>query len=200
MKRHSAFTLVELLTVMGIMIVLMGGMVGVVSLLGGQQGAESGARILQSMLVAAREYAVSNKCQARLKITYDENAKDVGSMMYIEYKKAGSNKWAMDYDRAVTKLPAHTYVLGLNDVGNLGNLDSEQGRRAVPEKLAKALTSDGEPKTKNLTVTFTPSGTVDTGQDEDVVVFVVVKAEGEQVGDFAFYGMNPNTGARLVFE
>lgn len=69
MKKNNAFTLVELLVVMGIMVLLMG--ISTVGFIGMRRGAElrGGARTIRTTLMLARQYSITKRQKVNVTFT-----------------------------------------------------------------------------------------------------------------------------------
>lgn len=93
MKARSGFTLTELVAVVGIMLVLMGGAIGVLMSLAEQRGPDSVLIRIQAMMNAAREYASSHNTQARVRFV-NTGDKEKGTTVELQYRNAnGQGGW-----------------------------------------------------------------------------------------------------------
>jgi len=85
MRSAIAFTLIELLAVIGIMLILMTATFGVLSMLAQQTAPEAAVSTLQAMLNSARDYAASNGVDTRVVFSVDSTKGADGTTMALQY-------------------------------------------------------------------------------------------------------------------
>jgi len=224
----AAFTLTELLAVMAIGLILVAGSIGVLVALASSIGPSNAAAELQSMLNAARSYAASEKVSARLVLKTDASDLEHGTVMKIEYLPAGKTNWTSESlavpNRPSVSLGRSLFVLSLS-TSDLTSLPTAPAAPAdarnptVAEQTSwrnyragvlsalkgKIYNPTGTPKPSVVFyVYFDPSGYLSldvAGQATTTpIVLVIMQVGGNQVTEYMFYPLNPNTGTRLVFE
>jgi len=93
-RATKAFTLIELLAVIGIMLLLMTGVFGVFSMLAQQAGPEAAVSTLQAMLNSARDYAASNGVDTQVVFSVDTTKGTSGTTMALQYYETDPAKVA----------------------------------------------------------------------------------------------------------
>ncbi len=127
MRAKRAFTLTELLAVLGIMLVMVLGAVGVLVGLAGQMGPGRAVNSLQSMVYAARETAATRLTDAKLVFRVNDDTQDTireGSYVAIWYRNPESDEYEpLPYIEPVN-LGTNLYVirLGADDMSNMPEL------------------------------------------------------------------------------
>ena len=223
MRTRAAFTLTELLAVLGIVLIIVVGSLSVWLSLAGSAGPSRAAPVVQAMLNGARDYAVSNGKFARVVFRNDLTEADSGTQMFFQYyKDAGaptdSSKWVDVPGRGgepagrnvfvLRDIPSFTWPSATGDVALW-----EQKRAEFCIKLTQQAFG-GEYVEANDTfqsgqdefyVTFSPTGVLAldsqlSSGDSNPLVLVVIQLAGQRVGEYEFYVLNANTGTRLVFD
>ena len=221
MRRLKAFTLIEMLAVIGIMLVLMVAAFGTISLYAERIGPDSAMATLQGILNGARSYAAANGVYARVEFSVNKGSGGIliqdGSVItikYLNYKDDTPKPIRGEIPRA---LGNQTFVLM-----GIAPLDA-QTRAAVPpatgpaqveawrkyqdlvlkqvnKHAATALRTD----TPWPYIEFDPTGYMVDDNPTTAKGLTVVTMVGinpvVQVTQFVFYPMNVLTGTRLVFE
>ncbi len=227
--RRRAFTLTELLAVMGIFLILVAGSIGTLVVIAGRLGADNATATIQAMLNSAREAASSNNTTVCLVFRNDPGNAESGTTMVLVAQNGGN--WE-DVSRFPVKLPKNVYVLrdapGLASVSTQGLVVPGEGevpdevqiekwaqyQQDVQDAIAEYgfanvqngyISGDLKGDQQEFYIAFAPSGYVvdlDSGPSSDAVeqAVTVVQLAGSRIGDYVFYPINRNTGTRLVFE
>ncbi len=114
MRRKAAFTLVEMLAVIAIMLVLMTATFGMFSMFAEQTGPESVLSIVQAVMNGARDYAASNGVSVRVLFeTTNEGSNDVidGTRMIVQRWSAIDDRWEIIPGRRPVELHGGMYIL-----------------------------------------------------------------------------------------
>jgi len=216
-KATKAFTLIELLAVIGIMLLLMTGVFGVFGMLAQQSGPEAAVSTLQAMLNSARDYAASEGKDARVVFSVDNTKGADGTTMALQYKRTDGT-W--DYVRGRKPFSFHGRIYickGLPpsppsppaqavDPAHPTQAEMDAWNNYRKNLLAGvtswALQADGTLKAGPFNVTITPTGYMKTDVAASATVdgFTVVQVGGTRVVGYVFYPLNPNTGTQLRFE
>ena len=224
-RATKAFTLIELLAVVGIMLLLMTGVFGVFGLLAQEAGPEAAVSTLQAMLNSARDYAASEVKDARVVFSAvdptdpTDPTKSASSTTMALQCKTGET-W--DYVRGRKPFAFHGRIYICK--GMPSSLPSQPTPAANPAKPTQAeidawnnyrknlldgvkgftLQTDGTLKVEHrqFNVTISPTGYMKTAIDASATVdgFTVIQVGGTRVIGYVFYPLNPNTGTRLLFE
>lgn len=230
MRSKNAFTLVEMLAVVGIMLVLMSVAFGVFSLFAERSSPEAAAAIIQAVLNNARDYAASNG--VRTGIFFYAYEPDRANPFQAQSTQLESTiirmmRWPADRDgfedipgRIPVRLPERVYILK--------NLPTRGPGAAPPVKDPKSMTpedmvkwrqyeqdilaaiqqhealSGGDVDSEVFYLEFGPAGYPPaTPRNPRKVIqngLTIVKLAGPRVTAYAFYPLNTNTGTRLIFE
>lgn len=227
MRVHRAFTLVELLAVIAIMLVLMTVTFGMFSMFAERTGPDAVLSTVQALLHGARDYAATNGVVTRVKFTFDPNNLADGTTMTVEYHPVGSGStvWEPIAGRRPQTLRNSMFVLkDLPDLGGIAMPEKASNPRDPSEmeaaiqrwkeyeiKLLDRVTdhavsgSSVRNEHREFYVEFDPAGymspePLSTTSKTVKQALTVVRLAGTKVTAYAFYPLNPNTGTRLVFE
>lgn len=230
MRRQAAFTLVEMLAVIAIMLILMTASFGMFSLFSEQIGPESVLATVQALMNGARDYAATNGVSARLLFeTTEANSSSTlldGTRITMQRWSRADTRWESIPGRRSMDLHGNMFVLKeIPTVSNLAtNLPHNTNRtnptpediekwkefeRAVRDKVQEHGLSGGKPKSEHngFVIEFGPSGYPPVPgrghtKSEPIVEdgLTIIRVVGEEVKGYAFYPINTNTGTRLVFE
>ena len=225
-RATKAFTLIELLAVVGIMLLLITGVFGVFGLLAQEAGPEAAVSTLQAMLNSARDYAVSNGVDTRVVFSVDNSKGVDGTTMALQCLKTDGT-W--DYVRGRKPFAFHGRIyickgmprlVAGTDYVDPGSPLNNTMNAAQKELAIKAwnkyrqdlltavnkwtLQTDGTLKSDHrlFWVNIGPTGYMKTDIDASATVdgFTVIQVGGTRVIGYVFYPLNPNTGTRLLFE
>jgi type II secretory pathway pseudopilin PulG len=214
MKAGRAFTLAELLIVIGIMMILVVGSFGVLQMISEQAGPDASLAAIQAMAYAARDYAATNGVLAR--VAFEQPAgggAKQGTVMSLEYLPAGATNWANAVPvigRSEVPIGDRLYVF--KDVtvpaapSGTGESVQQAWKNYEQDVLARLtqVASGNIRSSYKFYLVFGPTGMVDTSGDSDTVrdgllTIVEVAADGQALS-YAFYPLNANNGVQLVFE
>ena len=228
MPRQTAFTLVEMLAVVAIMLILMVATFGMFNLFAERVGPESTAATLQALMSGARDYAASNSVYTRVVFRCTDSAGTAdGSILTIEYLPPGSTSWASGKQeiRGRSPLALHNQMYVMKEIPSLSvtvpavpsdpktlTPDQIKAWRDYDKGILDAVTahalSGGTLKTTVFYMEFDPAGYTRTQSiDASVPVanlvqdgLTIVKVVGVRVTAYKLYPLNMNTGTLLVFE
>ncbi len=202
MKAARAFTLAELLIVIGIMMILVAGSFGVLQMIAEQAGPDAALATIQAMAFAARDYAATNGVLARVAFERPSGggAKQ-GTVMSLEYYDG--SKWKPVVGRSEVPVGDRLYVIkdvtGMSAPSGTG----EQAWKNYEQEVLAALSGLAK-STSTFYLVFGPTGMIDTSRGANTVqngllAVVEVAADGQALS-YAFYPLNANNGVQLVFE
>jgi prepilin-type N-terminal cleavage/methylation domain-containing protein len=224
MRSLKAFTLIEMLAVIGIMLVLMVAAFGTFSLFSERIGPESAMATLQGILNGARSYAAANGVYARVEFSINQAASGGslvrdGTLVTVMYRNAGDANAKAIRGAVPVTLGNQIYV-----VKGIPTL-SGQTKAAAPLSTGPTFV-DAWRNYQNLVlkdvnayaipflqktappwpyIEFDPTGyLVDDDPSTAMKGLTIVQRAGaqgtNQVTQYLFYPMNVFTGTRLVFE
>jgi hypothetical protein len=228
MRRVRAFTLTELMAVIGIMLVLMVATFGVFGVLTEQMGPDSAVSSIQAMLNGARDYAASSGALARVYFYIDPENINEGTAMKLQYlagPTGGTQVWADVRGRKVVYL--HSQLIACRRMPDTLPSPPQVATGSIPtdtdianwkkyqRDLLDAVTnfalSSGKVKT-NLSqfgVVFDPQGYLASNQNptndptqgnETIYAMTVIQIGGAHVTQYSFYPLNATSGTRIIFE
>jgi len=230
MRSKNAFTLVEMLAVVGIMLVLMTVTFGIFNLFAERTGPDAAMARIQAFLNAARGHAAASGRDTRIQFKFkDAGGKMMdGSTLTLQeyYYNPGNSTWAWRDVPGTSSLAFrdHVYVCyGLPNVGGMAPSapinpmkpspsDVARWQRYEQDVLARVenyALSGAELKAQHdgFYIEFCPAGFPParprtTPADGPIVQdgLTIVEVAGRRVTGHAFYALNTNTGTRLVFE
>jgi type II secretory pathway pseudopilin PulG len=211
MKAGRAFTLAELLIVIGIMMILAVGSFGVLQMIAEQAGPDAALGTIQAMAYAARDYAATNGVLARVAFEQPSGggAKQ-GTVMSLEYLPVGVTNWASAVPvvgRGEVPVGDRLYVfkgVSVPDAPPGTGESAQQAWRNYEQDVLASLTSFARSNTSAFYLVFGPTGMVDTSGGattvrDGLLTVVEVAADGQALS-YAFYPLNANNGVQLVFE
>jgi len=219
-RTRKAFTLAEMLAVIGIMLVLMVATFGVFNIFAQRMGPQTSLATVQAMLNGARDYAATNGVLARINFTADPRKPEEGTVMTLQYRDASSGTWEAVRGRRPVSLKDNLYVL--RDMPAIPTPPSvasdprvvreaevtawKQYEKQVADAVTAFACSDGKivsPHT-DFYVVFDPAGYMRISDDAPgkcaLYGLTVVQIGGTRVVAYAFYPLNANTGTRVVFD
>jgi type II secretory pathway pseudopilin PulG len=199
MRPRRAFTLAELLAVIGIMMILLATSIGVLVEVSKQMGPEASMAAVQSMCNAARDFAVNQRVKTRIKFERP-TATPNRTVMSLEYLPLGKTTWTISDIKAVptmTEVPLGQTLLVLNGIPT--GLPTDPTASDYRAKMLGALRTFGSGQTAPFYFYFNELGSIETADIQSILTIVDVAADG-QVVEYAFFPLNVNTGTRLVFE
>ena len=224
MKSRKAFTLAEMLAVIGIMLVLMVATFGVFGLFAQRMGPDSALATIQAMLNGARDYAATNGVLTRVWFSADALKPEDGTTMTLQYKAPGGTGWMAVRGRAPvslkdrmfvcrdmpTSLPPPPTVASDARVVSEADVNAWKGheKKMLDALTTFALLSDGKlaPTHEKFYAIFDPAGYLRIPDSDppaaECVLYglTVVQVGGTRVVAYAFYPINSNTGTRVVFD
>ena len=207
MKAGRAFTLAELLIVIGIMMILAVGSFGVLQMIAEQAGPDAALGTIQAMAYAARDYAATNGVLARVAFEQPSGggAKQ-GTVMSLEFSADGTT-WKPAVGRSEVPVGDRLYVfkgVSVPDAPPGTGESAQQAWRNYEQDVLASLTSFARSNTSAFYLVFGPTGMVDTSGGattvrDGLLTVVEVAADGQALS-YAFYPLNANNGVQLVFE
>jgi len=228
MRSRNAFTLVEMLAVIGIMLVLMTVTFGMFRLFAERTGPDAAMARIQAFLNGARSHAAATGRDTRVEFKSRDTRNDMmeGSTLTLQeyYYNASSTTWDWRNVPGSRSLGFRdrTYVCrGLPNVGSVtppAQVDPRDPRpedvaswrqyeQQVLRKVESHVLSGNELKTEHdeFYIEFCPAGFPPARprtRDADIVRdgLTIAQVAARRVTSHAFYALNINTGTRLVFE
>jgi len=227
MRSRNAFTLVEMLAVIAIMLILMTVTFGVFSMFRERTGPDAAVARIQAYLNAARSHAAATGRDTRIEFKFRDRSNKMmaGSTLTLqEYycDENGNADWRDVPGSRSLAFRDRVYVCrGLPDVGSMAPpspVDPDNPRpgdvtrwrqyeQQVASKVESHALSGDALKTAHdeFYLEFCPAGfpPANPRTDETDVVrdgLTIVEVAGRRVTGYAFYALNTNTGTRLVFE
>jgi len=222
MRRTKAFTLVEMLAVVSIMLILLAATFGIFGALAEQTGPDTVMATVQAMIHNARDYAATTGYPTRIEfrsVDRRDNPLESGTMM-LQHLPPDENSFRDIPGGRPVELPRGMFVLngipsGIPQAptvgtGDVSDRDVAEWRRYESNVYDKYLTpfalsgTDIKSAHQEFYVEFGPGGyrPANPQTSGTLVEFgmTIVRVTGRRVVNYAFYRMNPNTGTRLVFE
>ena len=230
MRRQAAFTLIEMLAVIAIMLILMTATFGMFSMFSEQIGPESLLSTVQALMNGTRDYAATNGVSTRLlfETTAANDPQKVldGTRITMQRWSSAGDEWESVPGRRSVDLHGNMFVLKEIPAisGLAGNMpltarlnpnlaDIEKWKKFDRDVRLKVqehgLGSGGKPKSEHngFVIEFSPSGYPPSPGNEHTpsnrIVgdgLTIIRVVGEEVTGYAFYPINTNTGTRLIFE
>jgi prepilin-type N-terminal cleavage/methylation domain-containing protein len=223
----KAFTLIEMLAVIGIMLVLMVVAFGALSLFSSRLGPDEAVASIQGILNGARSYGAANVVSTRVEFSLNIDPSEMkpimqdGTVVTIKYLPPGSNsqspgdwreipgmsRFTMGNGIFVIKgIPVTTGVVVPNSVGS----DKSVQWRDYEKQLLKKVNDTVLPLRINSPwpyIEFDPIGylvenipsSTQNGM-ADVQGLTVVQVVGTQVTQYKFFLLNSYSGTRIVFD
>ena len=221
MRRMKAFTLVEMLAVVSVMLILLAATFGIFSALAEQMGPETVMATVQAAIHNARDYAASTGYPTRIEFRCLDSRDNPleSTTMTLQHLPPDETRFVDIPGRRPVDLPAAMFVLNgiprsmpserTVTTGDITDRDVATWRRHERDCL-DAVTRYAMTGTKlksqhnKFYVEFGPGGyrPADPQTSGTLVDYAVtiVRVTGQRVLGYALYPMNPNTGTRLVFE
>lgn len=225
MRSRNAFTLVEMLAVISIMLVLMTVTFGVFRTFAERTGPDAALARIQAVLNGARSYAATSGRDTRIMFRCKDNGGEMleGSTLTLQeyYYYEDNNTWdwrdvpgsrpVAFHDRvyvcnglpeSLPSVPAHKTDPTPQDI-----VKWRQYEQQVLGKVGQYAISDDNLKDEHdeFCIEFCPAGFPPARPRTDDMPVVengltVVKVARGRVTAYAFYAINTNTGTRLIFE
>jgi len=217
MHRYRAFTLVEMLAVVSIMLVLLGVTYGIFTTLAQQQGPDSVLVTLQAAMHNARDYAASEGVSTRLVFRKTEEGNTSNQLestrLILQYIPKGESEFEDVPGWQEAALPRGLFVIhgypsgappsGAMDADDVDENDIEQYQKKQQQFLGKLKQKFDESTQRKFAIEFGPAGYPPadpvTSDMDCASGLIVVRLAGNNVVGYAFLPFNPNTGTRLIF-
>lgn len=229
MQRVKAFTLVEMLAVVAILLVLMGATFGMFSLFAERTGPDTVVATIQAMLNGTRDYAATHGVATRLGFSQKDkttNTTAMGTILTMEYLPPGKTEWPADGrqiigHRPILMQPQMFVIRDLPDLhsvtppakavdDNVSDADKKnwaeyQGRilKAVQDLAKKgAISGSIINKEYEFFIEFDSAGylNVDAATASQLNGLTVARLASGQVTEFVLYPLNTYSGTRLLFD
>jgi prepilin-type N-terminal cleavage/methylation domain-containing protein len=223
MRRNAAFTLIEMLAVIGIMLVLMLAAFGTFSLFAERIGPDSAVATLQGILNGARSYAAANGVIAVVEFRNDPDKAQDGTYITVKYRGPGDNVQDAKEIRGTLPMPLRNQMFVIRGlpgnfpkgdaiaVGDPRTMTDAQFANAVrdwkehEQKALDAVNSfalqSGNVRREIFYCQFDPQGYLLLDPpDKTMRDCTVVRVIGGRVGQYEFVPLNAFSGTRLVFE
>jgi prepilin-type N-terminal cleavage/methylation domain-containing protein len=223
MRSRNAFTLVEMLAVISIMLVLMTVTFGVFRTFAERTGPDAALAQIQAVLNGARSYAATSGRDARILFRCKDNLKEMleGSTLTLQEYYEVNNTWQWRDVPGTRPVAFHDRVYVCNGLPeNLPNVpahktnptpqDIVEWRRYEQQVLGKVgqYAMSGEklkPEHDEFCIEFCPAGFPPARPKTGGMPVVedgltIVKVARGRVTAYAFYAINTNTGTPLIFE
>ncbi len=226
MQSRNAFTLVEMLAVIGIMLILMTVSFGMFRLFAERTGPEAGLARIQAVINGARAYAATSGRYTRVTFKFRGTGNKVmeGSTLTVEECYEVGNTWDWRAVPGSSPLAFHDRVYvcqglpqgGAAAPGAVANRSNpnpseivrwREYEQAVLEDVEDHALSGDKLDTKHdgFCIEFCPAGFPPAKpRTTDMPVIdgglTLVKVARGRVTTYAFYMINTNTGTRLIFE
>jgi prepilin-type N-terminal cleavage/methylation domain-containing protein len=230
MRRYKAFTLVEMLAVVSIMLILLGVTYGIFSALAEQSGPDAVLVTVQAAVHNARDYAAGRGVHTRLVFRFksEGGSGDMleSSTMMLQYIPPGEPLQPGSFEdvpgRQPMALPPGLYICKGFPTGmpappsvasgtNITQADVERWKKYeqdLLDEVARFAMSGTDLKNEHdeFYIEFEPSGYPPASPISSRTRIVeeggltIVRVAGKQVLGYAFFPFNPNTGTRLVFD
>lgn len=227
MRTQKAFTLIEMLAVIGIMLVLMVAAFGAFNLFAERLGPDEAVASLQGILNGARGYGASNGVATRVEFSLNldpAERKPVmqdGTVVTIKYlPPAGNSQSAADWREipgmsrltmgngiiVIKGIPATTGVAAPTSTGSAqaAQWRTYEGQllKKVNDTVLPLRTSAPWPYIEFDPIGYLVESLPDSTQRgmADVQGLTVVQVVGNQVTQYRFFLLNAHSGTRLVFE
>ncbi|HUU93632.1 MAG TPA: prepilin-type N-terminal cleavage/methylation domain-containing protein [Phycisphaerae bacterium] len=228
MRSRNAFTLVEMLAVVGIMLVLMTVTFGMFRLFAERTGPDAAMARIQAFLNGARSHAAATGRDARVEFKSRDTRNDMmqGSTLALQeyYYNASNSRWEwrnVPGSQALAFRDGVYVCRGLPNVGSATPPPPVDPRNPRPDDVARWRQYEqqvfGKIETHALSgkelgaehdgfyLEFCPAGFPPANprtNDADIVQdgLTIIQLAGRRVTGHAFYALNTNTGTRLVFE
>jgi len=229
MRSRNAFTLVEMLAVISIMLVLMTVTFGVFRTFAERTGPEAALARIQAVLNGARSYAATSGRDTRIMFRSRSRANpsemlEGSTLTFQEYycDEDGNAGWRDVPGSRPVAFHDRVYVCnGLPNVGGMAPASVADKTNPTPQDIVRWR--DYEQRVLGKVQQYAMSGEkLDTKHDEFCIEFcpagfpparprtddmpvvesglTVVKVARKRVTAYAFYAINTNTGTRLIFE
>jgi len=221
---RKAFTLAEMLAVLGIMLLLAAASFGVLNMVAQRAGPEATIPMIQAMVNNARDYAVTNNRQTC--IAFSTTPTGDGSTMELQYNSGApgaTHPWPPVPNRQPVILHNQIYVCNgfptalASTVQNIVPV-SGGATKVTTEDAAKA--QKAEDGLRDVLTNFAMSGgKISTGTGSVTAFYIVlepngclsldsnsvnavsvIQVGGSRVGTYAFYILNRIAGTPLIFE
>jgi len=221
MRRLRAFTLVEMLAVVSVMLILLAATFGIFNALAQQTGPDAVMATVQAMIHNARDYAATTGYPTRIEFRCVDRRDNPlqSSTMMLQHLPPEENRFVDIPGRRPVELPRGMFILnGIPPnmpseptvaTGDVSDRDVAEWRR-YERSLLDAVTRFALSGTKirsthhKFYIEFGPGGyRPPNPQTKDPLVeygLTIVRVTGPRVLNYSLYHMNPNTGTRLVFE
>ncbi len=229
MRSRNAFTLVEMLAVISIMLVLMAVTFGVFRTFAERTGPDSALARIQAVLNGARSYAATSGRDTRIMFRCEDNGGKMleGSTLALQeyYYYEDNNTWDWRDVPGSRPVAFHERVYVCNGLPNnlptVGGMAPADKTKPTPQDIVRwrdyeqqVLGKVGEwamageklkPEHDEFCIEFCPAGFPSARPRTDDMPVVengltVVKVARGRVTAYAFYAVNTNTGTRLIFE
>jgi type II secretory pathway pseudopilin PulG len=222
MRATKAFTLAELLAVIGIMLVLTLAAFGVFAAFSQQSGPDNAVSTIQAMLNGARDFASSNDVITQIEFSIDPANISDGTVMKLKYWDVKNSQWVSVPSAAPISLHSQIIVCR-NMPDTLPTLptsvavnaqdptDTELAAWKKYEKdLLDAVTTHAMSGNQvrvthqKFSVQFDSTGFVcadpSAAAASPIYALTVVQIGGVRATGYAFYPLNAISGTRIVFE
>ncbi len=223
MRRRDAFTLVEMLAVVSIMLLLLGAAYGIFATLTQQTGPESVLVTLQAAIHNARDYAAANGVSARVLFRSKGPTGNPleSTVLVLQHLPPEADDFEDIPGRQPIAMPPGLYVCNgfpsgaaptppaVSSDGRVSETQArqwEQYERSLMQWVGDEFLSGSNLRADQdrFCIEFGPAGypPPEPQSSEDIASrgLTILQVTGQRVLGYAFYTMNPNTGTRLVFE